>query len=155
MYSVRFATHDDLDQIVALHEKYFYESSYAKFTFSYSKTLATFMAILADTDHLFLVAKTPEGQSVGYAILAFDSPFMDEEIAILTYFYIHPDHRRKKCSQMVLDFALELCEHKGAKAGYASSTAGFPDNGVNERAFRMLLKRNGFNHVGSFLIREF
>lgn len=155
VYWARFANKADVDGLLELHRRYFAESSYRAFTFNDRKARDTIEATMDHPDYLYLVVVTPDGELAGYATVALDSPFMDETIAIVTYLYTASEHRNKHCSQSLLDFVLELCEHKGAKSVYASSTAGFSDNGVNERAFRMFLKRNQFNHIGSFLIREF
>ena len=77
---------------------------------------------------------------------------MDETVALCVNFYV--DDGCSDCSQILLDAGIKICQARGAKLAWQSSTAGFSDNGVNERAFRMFLKRNGFREVGTFLVLE-
>lgn len=155
MFSVRKATSADAGDLTFCHKFYFDESSYREFTWSGEKTLEYFETVLNNPEfEVILATDDASGNIAGYAVIGFDSPFMVEEIAILSYFYIMPPHRGFYCSQMLLDFACKLCEHRNAKFFYASNTAGFPDNGVNERAFGMLLQRSGFKVKGSLFIRE-
>lgn len=155
MYSVRKATAGDAGDLTFCHKFYFDESNFRHFTWRADKTLEYFETALNHPEFDVTVAvEDKTGQIAGYAVVAYDSSFMDEEIAVFAYFYVMPGYRGFQCSQMILDFACKLCEHRNAKFFFASNTAGFPDNGVNERAFGMLLSRSGFKPIGSFYIRE-
>ncbi len=143
-----------IDQYVEIHEQFFRESIYRDLTFNPHKTRESIVAMLCDSDCELNVVTYCE-TIVAFHEFAFENPWMDEEVALCVNFYIAPDHRHSKCSQMLLDFSSAICDSRGAKFEWASSTAGFADNGCNERAYRMLLKRNGFREIGSFLVREF
>lgn len=149
-----------IDQFVEIHRMFFAESIYRDLTFNEHKTRATIVSMLCDSDfelNVITVVDRDHGNEriVGFHEFAFESPWMDEEIALCVNFYIAPDYRRSECSQMLLDFSAAICHSRGAKFEWASSTAGFADNGCNERAYKMLLKRNRFREIGTFLVREF
>lgn len=140
--------------LVSVHEMFFEESIYRSMTFSPERTLATIKGMMLDTDTHSLYCVAPDGEIGGFFEFGFERPWMAEEVMLCINFYIVPKHRRGECSQMLMDKALQICQDRGAKLVWASSTAGFSDNGCNERAFRMFLKRNRFREVGTFLVWE-
>lgn len=75
-----------------------------------------------------------------------------EKEALLTWFYIRKSHRCAEVATQLLDYSIALCKDGGAKYFFASSTAGFDDGGLNERAFTALLRRKGFSVLGSLLM---
>lgn len=142
------------ENLVDVHGAFFNESIYRSMTFSPERTLATIQAMMLDSDTHSLYCVAPDGEIGGFFEFGFERPWMVEEVMLCINFYVLPAHRRGKCSQMLMDKALEICKDRGAKLVWASSTAGFSDNGCNERAFRMFLKRNRFREVGTFLVWE-
>ena len=72
--------------------------------------------------------------------------------ALMTWFYVRKSHRCGMMATQLLDYSMKLCKDKGAKYFFASSTAGFDDGGLNERAFTALLRRKGFSVLGSILM---
>lgn len=156
MFSVRSSrSKNDIDALVDIHREFFHESLYRRFTWDEKRARESILHMMCDSDFETVIAITDEGQIAGFFTFAFERPWMVEEVALCVNFYVLPEFRRGKCSQMMLDFGTEICQNRGAGLSWMSSTAGFSDNGCNERAFRMLLKRNGFREVGTFLIREF
>lgn len=152
MYSARAAVADDIVDLVCMKRSYFFESSYRNYTWRFDKAWDFFVNALADPDTDVVIVERG-GQPAGYGVISYDSSFMDEEIVVVSYLYIMPDHRQKQCSQMLLDFVLKLCEHRNVQAIYASNTAGFSDNGANARAFSMMMTRHGFQQFG-FVFRK-
>ncbi len=140
--------------LVSVHEAFFNESIYRAMTFSPERTEATITGMMLDSDTHSLYCVAPDGEIGGFFEFGFERPWMAEEVMLCINFYITRPRRRGKCSQMLMDKALEICKDRGAKLVWASSTAGFSDNGCNERAFRMFLKRNRFREVGTFLVWE-
>ena len=159
MFSRKFSVKDMRDaryakNLVAVHEAFFNERIYRTMTFDPIRTLATITAMMMDSDTHSLYATDEDGYIGGFFEFGFERPWMAEEVMMCINFYIVPEHRRGDCSQMLMDKALEICKNRGAKLVWASSTAGFSDNGCNERAFKMFLKRNRFREVGTFLVWE-
>jgi GNAT superfamily N-acetyltransferase len=154
-YSVKDARDAKLaNELVAVHEQFFYESIYRSMTFDPIRTTQSILAMMSDSDFHVLVAQTETGEIAGFFEFAFENPWMVEEVALCVNFYVRPEHRRGECSQILMDRGQKICKDRGAKLVWASSTAGFSDNGCNERAFRMFLKHNGFRDVGTFLVWE-
>lgn len=159
MYSVKnfreyyFASPFAMEQIVDIHKQYFHESFYREFEWREKKCISFITDCLINPDVEILIVEHC-GCIIGYAIMVFTDRFQDEVVAMGDSFYILADRRDGKCSQLLLDFCLEICYSRSAKQLHYSSAAGFPDNGCNERAFRMLLKRNQFRILGTSLIRE-
>lgn len=141
--------------LVEAHHEFFKESVYRNMTWDADKMYGTLLGMMQDSDFEVLVAYAEDGSVAGFFEFAFESPCMKEEVALCIYFYILPKYRDAECSQMLLDFGTEICQNRGAKFLWKSSTAGFSDNGCNERAYKMFLKRNGFKEIGTFLVREF
>jgi GNAT superfamily N-acetyltransferase len=140
--------------LVSVHEAFFREGMYRNMTFSPERTQATIEAMMLDSDTHSLYCIAPDGEIGGFFEFGFERPWMVEEVMLCINFYVVDRHRRGECSQMLMDSALKICKDRGAKLVWASSTAGFSDNGCNERAFRMFLKRNRFREVGTFLVWE-
>jgi GNAT superfamily N-acetyltransferase len=143
--------------LVEIHKCFFHESLYRDMTFDPVRAEQSILSMMMDSDFHVLVAYVdgqPERGPVGFFEFAFENPWMAEEVMLCVNFYVLGQHRRGQCSQMLMDKALEICKYRGAKLVWASSTAGFSDNGCNERAFRMFLKRNRFREVGTFLVWE-
>lgn len=140
--------------LVEVHRAFFNESLYRDMTFDPDRTEETIMAMMMDSDTHSLYSVAPDGDIAGFFEFGFESPWMVEEVMLCINFFVTPAHRNKECSQMLLDAALKICKDRDAKLVWASSTAGFSDNGCNERAFRMFLKRNRFREVGTFLVWE-
>lgn len=159
MWIMTFSVKDMRDarhakNLVAIHEAFFNESIYRTMTFDSIRTLSTIVGMMMDSDTYSLYAATSDGEIAGFFEFGFERPWMKEEVMLCINFYIVPEYRGDECSQMLMDKALEICQDRGAKLVWASSTAGFSDNGCNERAFRMFLKRNRFREVGTFLVWE-
>lgn len=144
-----------IDALVEAHHVFFMESVYRDLTWRPDKMYQTLANMMMDSDYEVIVAYTEDGKVAGFFEFGFDSPCMDEEVALCVYFYVLPEYRDAECSQMLMDFGTEICQNRGAKFLWASSTAGFSDNGCNERAYKLFLKRNGFTEIGTFLVREF
>lgn len=142
------------DQLVELHSQYFPESFYRKSEWDEDRCREFLTLILMDPDFEIAVIEWA-GCLVGFSIMAFTSRYCKDEYVFGDSFYVDARHRNGKCSQMLLDFSIKLCYSRGAKHFQLQSAAGFPDNGRNERAFRMLCKRNQFRVIGSTLYREF
>lgn len=140
--------------LVAIHQAFFEESIYRDMTFDPVRAEQSILAMMMDSDYHSLYCANEEGDIAGFFEFAFENPWMAEEVMLCVNFYVAPEYRGSQCSQMLMDSALKICKDRGAKLVWASSTAGFSDNGCNERAFRMFLKRNRFREVGTFLVWE-
>lgn len=138
--------------LVAIHEQFFHESVYRSMTWDGERAEQSILSMMCDSDFEVIVARDETGEPAGFFEFGFERPWMKEEVMLCVNFYVAPAYRRGQCSQMLLDAGMEICKYRGAKLVWASSTAGFSDNGCNERAFRMFLKRNGFRESGTFLI---
>lgn len=144
--------HDDwANEILLCHHRFFQKSIYKRFTWNPVNAMETILAMANDDDYEIIVSHC-DGEIVGFFEFATENPWMDEKVALCVNFYVDEGHAI--CSQFMLDAGRKICQAKGAKLIWQSSTAGFADNGVNERAFKMFLKRNGFREVGTFLVLE-
>jgi hypothetical protein len=141
-------------ELVDAHEAFFRESIYRTMTFDPVKTGNTLYAMMCDSDTYVLVARDQFGKIAGFFEFGFESPWMAEEVMLCINFFVIKEYRTGICSQLLMDAALKICKDRSAKLVWASSTAGFSDNGCNERAFRMFLKRNRFREMGTFLVWE-
>lgn len=142
-------------KLAVAHRSFFEESLYRVMKYDPEKAEISFLSMMMDSDFELLVAFTEEDEVAGYSVFAFENPWMAEEVALGVLFYVMPEHRRSQCSQMLVDAETEICQNRGAKLSFTSSTAGFADNGCNEIAYTRLRKRNGFVGLGTFLVREF
>lgn len=140
--------------LLPIHEAFFKEGAYRNLTFMPEKTYDTILAMMSNSDFYYLVARDESGEPCGWFNFAFENPWMAEEVMLCVNFYVASEHRRGLCSQLMMDMAIKICQDRGAKLVWMSSTAGFSDNGCNERAFRMFLKRNRFRECGTFLVWE-
>lgn len=152
-YTVRRITAQQIDQAVDLFLPFFAEGAYKDLTLDMDRAFETFSHILQNEGYFALVAYDEDDNPVGGHIFGVESQFTVEPVAMCVLFYIQPEHRRGGCAKTLVDVSNALCDNLGVGIFYTSSTGGFDDDGVNERAFTMLMKRNGFEHVGSFLRR--
>ena len=158
-YTERVQDLFNLDALVDAHEIFFNESIYKDLTWNRENARQSIENMIRSDEEeviaLFALDNDCKSEVVGFFEYGYDSAWMDEEVAMCVNFYIVPWHHSGHCSQKLLDLGTSLCQDRGAKLAWQSSTAGFSDNGVNERAFRMFLKRNGFEEVGALLLKRF
>lgn len=107
---------------------------------------------VACPSHVVVLAEL-DGVPAGFCIFGISKVTGRREYeSLMTWFYVRPAHRSAQVANRLLDYSLTLCKDKGAKYFFASSTAGFDDGGLNERAFTALLRRKGFSVLGSILM---
>src|SRR5882762_4462535 len=128
--------------LIDVHHAFFREGMYRHLTFDPARVEKTLLSMMLDSDTHSLYAVKEDGEIGGFFEFCFERPWMTEEVMLCINFYIVPNHRNGECSQMLMDKALEICKNRDAKLVWASSTAGFSDNGCNERAFKLFVKRN-------------
>jgi GNAT superfamily N-acetyltransferase len=145
---------EEAERLADAHAVFFEESLYRKLTFDRARTVDTFMSMMLDSDFHTLIAYAEDGSIAGYNVFAFERNCSVEEVVLGVWFYVLPQHRRSQCSQMLVDAELKICKDRGAMLNFTSSTAGFSDNGCNERAYTGMRVRNGFRKLGTFLVRE-
>lgn len=156
MYSVKdVRCAKEAKRLADAHEVFFNESLYRDLDFCRETTEQAFLAMMLDSDFHVLVVYDEDQNIAGYSAFAFERNCSKQEVALGVWFYILPEHRRGGCSQMLVDKETELCQNRGARKMFTSSTAGFADNGCNERAYTKLRQRNGYAVLGTFLVREF
>ena len=153
-YTVRFATKADIQKAVEFGYQFHSESSYRDMKFSFDNAFYSLEYMIDAEDFHVLVAEC-DGTIVGLYIFGVENPWTIEKVAMCVIFYIDPQHRGKACACALLDKAEEICNNDDIALFYTSSTAGFDDGGVNERAFTGLMQRYGFKNVGSYLIKEY
>lgn len=107
---------------------------------------------IASPNHVVALAEV-DGVPAGFCVFGVGKVTGRREYeALMTWFYVRKSHRSGHLATELLDYSMKLCKDKGAKYFFASSTAGFDDGGLNERAFTALLRRNGFSVLGSILM---
>lgn len=122
-------------------------------TLSTENIYASLAHMLSNPLAVMVIAEDQHGLPVGFSLWQLENPWTVEHMALMVLFYVRPHARNLKLASDLLDYSMQLCQDKGAKMFYASSTAGFDDGGANERAFTALLKRKGFKVIGSFLCK--
>lgn len=150
----RKATLEDAALVVHCGRDFFRESNWGHMTLDDDRIRETLIHMLTNDAFIVCVAETDEGIPAGFVIWCLENPWTVEMQALMVLFYIRPQYRSGGTASNLLDLSLELCQNGGAKMFFASSTAGFDDGGVNERAFTLLLKRRGFDGLGTFLCRK-
>lgn len=154
---IKIAEERDLPYILITIKEFFNESNwFDKMTLCKKNIRKTMIAMHNDPNSLVVVAYDDKNGFVGFTLWGLQNPWTVEKIAIEDLFYIRKSARKSKIAQAMLDFSIKACQDKGAKLLYSSSTAGFDDNGVNARAFNILLKKTGFSEIpkSKFLIME-
>lgn len=156
MYSVKdVRCAKEAKRLVEVGRVFFHESLYRDLQFCAKTLETTFLTMMSDSDYHVLIAYDENDNIAGYSAFAFERNCSVEEVALSVWFYVLPEHRTGRCSQMLVDKEIELCQNRGARKMFTSSTAGFADNGCNERAYTRMRKRNGYVVLGTFLVREF
>lgn len=141
---IRLATFQDLAPLrIALEE--FYESSNWLGKLSFCADHARDALLHMFYDEFSVVAVAMDGERVvGFGLWGLENPWTIERVAIEILFFVSPEYRNAQVSASLLRLSLDECKKLGAKAYYSSSTAGFDDEGVNARAYKMMLGRAGF-----------
>lgn len=152
-YKIRQATPEDIAAIAHAGRDFFAESNWHGLQLSSERIYSSLAYMLSNENFVMVLAETERGMPAGFSFWQLENPWTVELMALMVLFYVRPDHRNAQLANGLLDYSLDLCKDKGAKMFYASSTAGFNDAGANERAFTALLRRKGFNVVGSFLCK--
>lgn len=132
---------------------FFKESNWGHMTLDPDRIRESLIHILTNQSFIVVVAVDDNGIPAGFVIWSLENPWTIEKQALMVLFYVRPEYRTGGTASKVLDLSLDLCKNAGAKMFFSSSTAGFDDGGVNERAFTLLLKRRGFKGLGTFLCK--
>jgi GNAT superfamily N-acetyltransferase len=152
--SIRRAKEKDIAAISLCGDEFFEESNWRGLTLSKANIYNTLFSVLSREDFICLLAETEEGFPAGFVIWGIENPWTIEKQAMMSMFYIRKRYRNGKLSTKLLEASIKECKNAGAKLFFSSSTAGFDDNGVNERMFTVLLKRQGFSRLGTILCRK-
>ena len=152
-YKIRQATPEDIAAIAHAGRDFFAESNWHGLQLSSERIYSSLAYMLSNENFVMVLAETAQGLPAGFSFWQLENPWTVELMALMVLFYVRPDHRNAQVANGLLDYSLQLCQDKGAKMFYSSSTAGFNDAGANERAFTALLKRRGFKTTGAFLCK--
>lgn len=158
---IREAQKNDLAHVSLLGSEFLEESNWlGTLTLDKDKIYSTLLHMYNDPNHILAVAFEEEGTSYkrlqGFTMWSLENPWTVEKIAIEILFYVNPEYRGKNVAKPLLDFAVNICENKGARMLYSSSTAGFDDDGRTARAYNILLRRAGFKELSEsrFLVKD-
>lgn len=146
---------EEASRLATAHETFFKESLYRDLTFDRWRTEECFRQMMDDFDTHVVVAYDDKNTIVGYNVFTFDRNCSIQEVAMGIWFYVMPEHRNRQVSQMLLDEEEKICQNRGIGLSFTSSTAGFSDNGRNERAYTRMRVRNGYRQLGTILVRRY
>lgn len=155
-YRIRLAKLGDIPALAVAGKEFDAESVLYPTPIVDAELYQDFADAIGSSSHFVAVAYDEADMIAGFAIWGVGKVFArSSKEALMTFFYTRKAHRNLKLSDQLLDYSINLCKDMGAKTFFASSTGGFADDGKNERAFTALLKRRGFEVLGSILsLRE-
>lgn len=152
--TIRRCNEGDYKGLILLADDFFRESHWCQMGFEYDQAQAGRAIELMAQGHLPTIVADIEGDIIGCASWAYDQVCTTQPIAMGFVFYVHPDMRRTSIGVRLIDAAIDQARHDGACGVYFSSTAGFDDNGRNEKLFSNMMQRKGFKSIGRCFMRN-
>ena len=153
---IRKPTPADCESMLFLADDFFKESNWHKAGFEYYKpqSAKVVQCICNGSDDMPALIAVVGGDIIGIAAWNYDHICTKEPMGMGFMFYIHPDARRTPVGVKLMDMAIEQARQDGACGLYFSSTAGFDDDGLNERLFSNMLFRKGFDYIGRCFMKK-
>ena len=147
---VRTAIKSDIPLIVKMGAKFYEESNFEKGGFD-GKRFTEILEFMHECgEHITLIAEV-KGQAIGFIIFDVSRHYTKYLISCMYLFYVDKDNRKHNAGAELIKAAKIVARQKGAKYFYGSSSAGFEDEGKNERALIGIYERQGFKDNGVFM----
>lgn len=152
---IRPATLDDIPRIIDdLLWTFHHESDMSGITTFSPEAAAERMGYIIASKWVFLVAEE-EGRLVGLISFSIEPRDTVELLAFMDKLYVHPSWRGTPTGRDLLKAGISGCQQAGAVRIYASSAAGFRDDGKTDRILLNLYKKFGFEELGCFVRKDF
>lgn len=153
MITIREATPSDVDQIVSTGDSFFNESNFREFDYD-SEQCAYWIGYMAasETD-VVLVAVDENDKLMGFLIFDITRFYTKQLMAHMFLFYVFPEYRNTGLAVRLLKRAEEIATERGAARFYASSSAGFADDGKMDKKLLDFYLRSGYSELGCFVMK--
>lgn len=134
----------DVDEIVALGDRFFEESEFSTFS-TYSPD--HFRFVLASIEHSptlsgFVFEKG--GKIKGFIFYQMDLSYTEEPVALMWLFYVVPKFRKSPVGRELLKIAENHAKARGARVFYAGSMSGIP--GI-QNSLKNLYEKTGYKQL--------
>lgn len=149
MLQIRKPTQEDFGSLYHMARCFYMEGAYRDFTFDRDRCIETVRALCDGT--LEAAMAEWEGIPIGFAAWSYERHCTVEPIGMAFLFYVTNAARGTPAARMLRDHMDKRAGEAGCAAFYIASTAGFNDNGANQKLFTNLFKKNGFEVVGTFM----
>lgn len=149
----RNVTFEDITKIVDLGDVFFNESNFDDSEYDPLQFAYTLGYIYDDENQHILVADCDDN-IVGFVIYDMVRYYTKSKISHMFLLYVHPDFRAKHvCSNLIAKASLHA-KKEGCRYFYGSSSAGFSDNGRNDKVLEKIYTRQGFTDNGFFMRKD-
>jgi len=149
-YTLEFAKYKDAQDIQnLLYPDYFEASIYSGLDYD---PVSTLQYIYEWISEYCVLARDDAGSIVGILGFYLANTYYKQKECDIVIFYIHPDHRGKGVSRMLVKFLNGFCEKRG-DVGVIYTTSGSGMSEKNNMLYTNLFKKEGFEVLGTELIR--
>lgn len=149
MLQIRKPKLKDFESIYSLCRMFFTEGAYRGFTFDRERCIETVNQMLTGNVECLMVEI--EGIPLAFAAWTYERHCTVEPVGMTFLFYTAPSARGTGAARMLRDAMDKAAQEAGCAAFYIASTAGFNDDGKNQKLFTNLFLKNGFVVVGEFM----
>lgn len=138
--------------MINLGEDFYNESNFDK---GYDPVQFAFILgqIISQDDQYLMVAEK-DNKIVGFISFDVVRYYTRYLVSHLFLLYVDKAHRGKAVAAKMIQKATDEAKRHGARYFYGSSTAGFRDNGRNDKALSLIYKRQNFEENGFFVRKD-
>jgi len=151
-YWLRKAEPFDVRRIYEFSKEYLLESLQGKkFELDENTALETFnIAVQVPDMYETYIAESDKGL-LGVMILLFSSSFFKGEECDVEFFYVAQNARGTGVSRALVEKCVEIKKDRGLNIIYAGCHSSFDDSGKNDKMFKNLFMKYGFEVTGTNL----
>lgn len=143
---IRIAKLSDLKELLGLAEEFVNESNWA-WSYSIRRSAAKLLSYIQD-EECDIIVVDDQGLK-GWAMIAFDEEFHDENVGYICKFYISKESRGTTAGRELIEACNKWFEGHNCKAIFATATANIGEG----KAFTNLLSKYNYKVCGDTLAR--
>ena len=144
---IRLGTKDDIPEIVRMGSKFYDESNFEVGGYDAEQFAFVLNHLFQVNSHHCLIAETDK--PIGFIIFDMAKLYTKYYVAHMLLMYV--EDRTQGAGKKLIQAATNYAKENECKYFYGSSSAGFNDNGKNDKALQYMYEKQGFEGNGIFM----
>jgi len=150
--SIREACEEDISALVDLGEAFYKKSNFEEGGYD-SPQLAYILTLgIYDENSVLLVAEIDD-EVVGFVACDIARYYTTFPVSHMFLFFVKEGYAKHQVGSKLVEAKDAIVKNKGCKYTYSSSSAGFDDQGHNDRGLELMYSRLGYEPNGFFMRR--